>query len=92
MRFVKSTASTMPNIRPTHHNRGVPHSSQLYRDEWDIRAKARTALLHITTDPSFRPEAKSKWKNLHFKHAHSTTKTYDRLPRLPGKTFFSQFP
>jgi hypothetical protein len=28
----------------TRHNRGVPHSSQLHRDEWDIRAHARTAL------------------------------------------------
>ena len=46
------------------HNCGVPHPSQdparyddiLHRDEWDIRAEARTALLLLTTNPSFRPE------------------------------------
>ena len=29
----------------THHHCGVPRSSQLHRDEWDIRANARTVLL-----------------------------------------------
>src|SRR5882724_13131193 len=28
-----------------YHHCGVPHSSQLHRDEWDIRANARTVLL-----------------------------------------------
>jgi len=49
--------STLPKEPPP---RGAPFIATLHRDEWDIRAKARTAFFILTTNSSFRPKAQPK--------------------------------
>jgi len=47
------------------HNGGVPHSSQFFRDEWDIRAHARTALSSHPPKLRHFDRSVAKWRNLH---------------------------